>query len=109
MREISLRRQAIQAVAKRIEAEPRDYTPVVMDGEKPSKIGRNLEFVVGNQHVSNLFIFGANNDGRYAEPSLAGRVKGMHNLTHDRICKDFKKYASREQVRHPDEQPPLVS
>lgn len=94
----SFDRELIQGVANRGRHKFYDYTPSVLDDNKPSKIGRNIQFSVGRQWVSNLFIFGANNEGLYPEASAAGHAEGMHNLTFSRICEDFRRYSSYSQV-----------
>lgn len=85
----SFDRQIVDGTGRRLRALARDYTPA---GEH-EKIGHNVALRVGSQQVANLFIFGANNAGEYAEPAEAGRTQAMHFRSHDRICRDYKRYA----------------
>lgn len=105
----SFDRQTVQAAAKAAGVAAVDYTPFAADADgKPSKIGRNLVApALGGDRLANLFIFGANNEGRYpAEPTAAGLAEGMHGLTYDRICEDFRRHSKGATVRP---QPALFS
>jgi len=89
----SFDRQTVEGVARSLRLRAADYTPA---GEH-EKIGRNLQLSTEHARVANLFIFGANNRGEYAEPANAGRARGMHFNTHDRVCRDYRRHAGAGQ------------
>lgn len=71
----------------------RDYTPMMWlpDG-RPQKIGRSCIVNFHNYTYSNLFIFAANNEARYFSLWKEGKVEGMSDYTHERICQDGPRY-----------------